>query len=106
MESREQIANHIKQYKAQDVKLLYDLMVKILLGNNDFHLDEKAGRDDLISVIEEETGKKIDYQLDTVIGKESVKIFRQIEELEFSGSKLKKAQRVELMADVLGDDTF
>jgi len=106
MESREQIANHIKQYKAQDVKLLYDLMVKILLGNNDFHLDEKAGRDDLISVIEEETGKKIDYQLDTVIGKESVKIFRQIEELEFSGSKLKKAQRVELMADVLGDDTL
>ena len=31
-ESREQIANYIKQYKAQDVKLLYELMVKILLG--------------------------------------------------------------------------
>lgn len=44
-ESREQIANHIKQYKSQDVKLLYELMVKILLGNNDFRLVEKAGMD-------------------------------------------------------------
>lgn len=37
-ESREKIANHIKQYKAHDVKLLYELMVKILLGNNDFRI--------------------------------------------------------------------
>lgn len=105
-ESREQIANYIKQYKAHDVKLLYELMVKILLGNNDFRLVENAGRDDLLPVIEKETGKMIDYQLDTIIGKESVKIFRKIEELEFSETKLKKAQRVELMADVLGDDTL
>lgn len=27
-ESREQIANYIKQYKALDVKVLYELMVK------------------------------------------------------------------------------
>ncbi len=60
-ESREQIANYIKQYKAQDVKLLYELMVKILLGNNDFRLVGKAGRDDLRPVIEKETGKRIDY---------------------------------------------
>ena len=105
-ESREQIANYIEQYKEQDVKLLYELMVKILLGNNDFRLVEKAGRDDLLPVIEKETGKRIDYQLDTIKGKESVKIFRKIEELEFSETKLKKAQRVGLMADVLGDDTL
>ena len=105
-ESREQIANYIEQYKEQDVKLLYELMVKILLGNNDFRLVEKAGRDDLLPVIEKETGKRIDYQLDTIIGKESVKIFRKIEELEFSETKLKKAQQVGLMADVLGDDTL
>ena len=47
-ESREQIVNYIKQYKAQDVKLLYELMAKILLGNNDFRLVEKAERDDLV----------------------------------------------------------
>jgi hypothetical protein len=81
-------------------------MVKILLGNNDFRLVEKAGRDDLFPVIENETGKRIVYQLDTIIEKESLKMFRKIEELEFSESKLKKAQRVELMADVLGDDTL
>lgn len=105
-ESRDQIANFIKQYKAQDVKLLYDLMVRILLGNNDFRLDEKAGRDDLIPLIEKETGKMIDYQLDTIIEKESLNIFRKIEELDYYKNKLKKAQRVELMADVLGDDTL
>jgi len=105
-ESREQIANHIKQYKVQDVKLLYELMVKILLGNNDFRLVKNAGRDDLFPVIEKESGKRIDYPLDTIIEKESLKIFIKIEELEFSETKLKKAQRVELMADVLGDDTL
>ncbi len=36
----------------------------------------------------------------SVIGKESAKLFRNIEELEFSESRLKKAHRVELMADV------
>lgn len=105
-ESREQIANHIKLFKSQDVKLLFELMVKILLGNNDFRLVEKAGRDNLFPVIENETGKRIGYQLDTIIEKESLKIFRKIEELELSETKLKKAQRVELMADVLGDDTL
>jgi len=105
-ESREQIVNHIKQYKSQDVKLLYELMVKILLGNNDFRLVEKAGMDDLLPVIEKETGKRIGYQLDSIIEKETLKIFRKIEELEFSETKLKKAQRVELVADVLGDDTL
>ncbi|WFR58902.1 SEC-C metal-binding domain-containing protein [Anaerocolumna sp. AGMB13025] len=105
-ESRDQIANHIKQYKPQHVTLLYELMVRILLGNNDFRLVEKADRDDLFPVIEKETGKTIDYQLDTIIGKEALKTFKKIEELEFSETKLKKAQRVELMADVLGDDTL
>lgn len=105
-ESREQIANHIKQYRAQDVKLLYELMVRILLGNNDFRLVEKADRDDLLPVIEKETGKTIDYQVDTIIGKEALKIFKKIEEIEFSEIKLKKAQRVELMVDVLADDAL
>lgn len=106
MESREQIANHIKKYRAQDVKLLYDLIVKILLGNNDFRLVAKAGGDDLLPVIEKETGKMIDYQLDTIIRNESLEVFEEIEELEYSERKLKKAQRVRLMADVLGDDTL
>lgn len=105
-ESREQIANHIKQYRAEDVKLLYELMVRILLGNNDFRLIEKADRDDLLPVIEKETGKTIDYQVDTIIGKEALKIFKKIEEIEFSEIKLKKAQRVELMVDVLADDAL
>ena len=105
-ESKEQIVNHIKQYKAQDVKLLYELMVKILLGNNDFRLVEKAGMNDLFPVIEKQTGKRIVYQLDTIIGKESLKTFRKIEELKLAETKLKKAQHVELMADVLGDDTL
>ncbi len=106
MERREQIANYLKQYKAQDVKLLYELMVKILLGNNDFRLVENAERDDLRPVIENETGKKIGFLLDTVIGKDGLKIYNKIEELEYSAIKLNKAQRVELMADVLGDDTL
>lgn len=105
-ESREQIENYIKKYGAQDVKLLYELMVKILLGNNDFRLVNNHGEESLFPIIEEETGKKIKYQLDTIIGKESVKTFRNIEELEISGAKLKKAQRVNLMADVLSDETL
>lgn len=105
-ESREQIANYIKQYKAQGVKVLYELMVKILLGNNDFQLVENAGKDDLLPVIERETGKRIDYKLDTIIGKEPAKLFRKIEELELSEIRLKKAQQIELMAEVLGDDTL
>ncbi|WP_097004323.1 hypothetical protein [Lacrimispora amygdalina] len=53
-----------------------------------------------------ETGKRIDYKLDTIIGKESAKLFRKIEELEFSETRLKKAQQIELMAEVLGAETL
>jgi len=106
MEGREQIVNHIKNYRAQDVKLFYEIMVKILLNNIDFHLVKNVEKEDLISIIEEQTGKKMDYHLGTIIGKEALKIFSEIEDHEFSKTKLKKTQRVGLIADVLGDDTL
>jgi hypothetical protein len=86
--------------------MLYDLMAKILLANNDFRLAENTEGDDIRPVIEEETGEKIDFSMDTVVGKKALDIYSKIEKLDYSDVKLTKAERVELIADVFSDDTL
>ncbi|MGN0335588.1 MAG: YecA family protein [Lachnospiraceae bacterium] len=103
MKSKEQIIKFMKGYKAGDVRMLYELMVKVLLGNEDFRIARNAGNDDICSVIEEETEERIDFSLDTLIRGESLEIFNTIEEIEFMEKKLKKADRIELIGSVLGD---
>ena len=106
METKVQISKHMQQYRTNDVKMLYELMSKILLGNNDFRLAELVDTDDVRSVIENETGEKIDFPIESVIGKEKLAVWKKIDSIEYNGTKLKKADRVELIADVMSDETL
>ena len=105
-ETRGHIVNHVKKLYANEVELLYDLMSQILLVNNDFRLVKNAEEDDLLSVIEENTGERIDFPLDSIIEDHSLAIYARIEELDISHAKLKKSERVGLIADVMSDDTL
>lgn len=103
---REYIVNHVKKYYANDVEMLYNLMSQVLLTNNDFRLVKNALNDDLLSVIEEDIGESIEFPLDSIIDDYSLAIYTRIEELDKSHSKLKKTERVGLIADVMSDDTL
>lgn len=106
MVTKIQIAKHMQQYRANDVKMLYELMSNILLANNDFRLAKLADMDDLRPVIEDETGETIDFPMESVIGTETLAVWNKIDEIEYNGTKLKKADRVELIACVMSDDTL
>lgn len=105
-DTREHIVNHVKKLYANEVELLYDLMSKILLANNDFRLVKNAEKDDLLSVLEENIGERIDFPLDSIIEDYSLALYARIEELDNSHAKLKKSERVGLIADVMSDDTL
>lgn len=106
METKEKILKHIKRYKADDLKMLYVLMSKILLGNNDFRLAAYANKDDLRPIIEEETEEMIDFPMDAIIGIDELEIWKKIESIEMSGTKMKKLERAEMIASVMSSDTL
>ena len=105
-DTREHIVNHVKKLYANEVELLYDLMSKTLLANNDFRLVKNAEKDDLLSVLEENMGERTDFPLNSIIEDYSLALYARIEELDNSHAKLKKSERVGLIADVMSDDTL
>lgn len=62
MEIKAQITKKLQKYKADEIKTLYQLMLRVLSGNDDFRMVQNADTDDLRPVIEGETGEKIDLQ--------------------------------------------
>lgn len=106
METKVQIKKYIQSYKATDVKLLYEVMSNILLGNQDFRLAGMTGPDDIRPEMEKETGETIDFSMESVLGTEALAIWNRIDDIDFNGTKLKKSDRVELIACVMSDDTL
>ena len=108
METKEQIVKHLRKYKADDVKVLYSLMSKVLLGNNDFRIVDSANGDenDFRPIIEEETEEKIDFSMDEMIDQEALAIWKKIDEIDMNGTKLKKADRIEWIASAMSNDTL
>ena len=67
MEIKAQITKKLQKYKADEIKTLYQLMLRVLSGNDDFRMVQNADTDDLRPVIEGETGEKIDFAMESII---------------------------------------
>ena len=95
MEIKAQITKKLQKYKADEIKTLYQLMLRVLSGNDDFRMVQNADTDDLRPVIEGETGEKIDFAMESIILGESLKLWQDIQAEEAEKVKLKKADRIE-----------
>lgn len=93
----------LQKYKADEIKTLYQLMLRVLSGNDDFRMVQNADTDDLRPVIEGETGEKIDFAMESIISGESLKLWQDIQAEEAEKVKLKKADRIERIASVMSD---
>ena len=47
MEIKAQITKKLQKYKADEIKTLYQLMLRVLSGNDDFRMVQNADTDDL-----------------------------------------------------------
>ena len=106
MEIKAQITKKLQKYKADEIKTLYQLMLRVLSGNDDFRMVQNADTDDLRPVIEGETGEKIDFAMESVISGGSLKLWQDIQAEEAEKVKLKKADRIERIASVMSDATL
>lgn len=106
MEIKAQITKRLQKYKADEIKTLYQLMLRVLSGNDDFRMVQNADTDDLRPVIEGETGEKVDFAMESVISGESLKLWQDIQTEEAEKVKLKKADRIERIASVMSDETL
>ena len=79
MEIKAQITKKLQKYKADEIKTLYQLMLRVLSGNDDFRMVQNADTDDLRPVIEGETGEKIDFAMESIISGESLKLWQDIQ---------------------------
>ena len=79
MEIKAQITKKLQKYKADEIKTLYQLMLRVLSGNDDFRMVQNADTDDLRPVIEGETGEKIDFAMESIILGESLKLWQDIQ---------------------------
>ena len=106
LKTKEQLIKSLKKYPADDIKIIYEIISRVLLANEDFRIAKYAISDDIRPIIEEETKEKIDFPMDTVIQEASLNVFSQFEDNEYSGRRLKKQERMELIADVMLDETL
>ena len=106
MKIKAQITKRLQKYKADEIKTLYQLMLRVLSGNDDFRMVQNADTDDLRPVIEGETGEKVDFAMESVISGESLKLWQDIQNEEAEKVKLKKADRIERIASVMSDETL
>ena len=101
MEIKAQITKKLQKYKADEIKTLYQLMLRVLSGNDDFRMVQNADTDDLRPVIEGETGENIDFAMESIISGGSLKLWQDIQAEEEEKVKLKKADRIERIASVM-----
>lgn len=106
MEIKAQITKKLQKYKADEIKTLYQLMLRVLSGNDDFRMVQNADIDDLRPVIEGETGEKIDFAMESIISGGSLKLWQDIQAEEAEKVKLKKADRIERIASVMSDSAL
>ena len=83
----------LQKYKADEIKTLYQLMLRVLSGNDDFRMVQNADTDDLRPVIEGETGEKIDFAMESIISGESLKLWQDIQAEEAEKSKIKEGRQ-------------
>ncbi len=62
MEIKAQITKKLQKYKADEIKTLYQLMLRVLSGNDDFRMVQNADTDDLRPVIEGRQEKRSTLQ--------------------------------------------
>ena len=86
-------AEKLQKYKADEIKTLYQLMLRVLSGNDDFRMVQNADTDDLRPVIEGETGEKIDFAMESIISGESLKLWQDIQAEEAEKSKIKEGRQ-------------
>jgi len=72
----------------------------VLLSNEDFRIVKYRNVDDICPVIEEETGQKIDFPVAQMMKEDSMSVITTMDLIDYEKRKLKKMDRMELLADV------
>lgn len=103
---RTQLINYFDEYNDESIQILCSEIISMLLANCDFFMFSDEMDQRIIAEIEEETGGKIHYAPDTIIGEESLAIYNRAREVEDSEQELTRQEQIELIADILSDDTL
>lgn len=103
-ESREEIAEYLNRYKAEQVKSMFYLFAKLLSVNEDFRLVAINGESEALEIIEEEIGKKPICSLFDELSDEQISLLQEVMDAELHEKKVTKKKAVDLMSRAFSDD--
>ena len=103
---KKQIKKQLNSMKAAEVKMYHFLLRKTFLSNQDFRMVADGSWKEMTEIIGEETEQRIDFSITDIANQEVADTWNLMEEEDFHQKKLKKAECIEQMVRVLGDDTM
>ena len=103
---KKQIKKQLNSMKAAEVKMYHFLLRKTFLSNQDFRIVADGSWREMIEIIGEESEQKIDFSITDIANQEVADTWNLMEQEDLLQKKLKKAECIEQMAMVLGDDTM
>lgn len=92
---------HLKQYKVADLRMYLEIICNTLLGDMDFSL--ALHEDELPEIIEKEL-PQTKGKMDALFSKETLDLYRRLQDYCFSEENLKKVETRELLAEALADE--
>ena len=105
-ERKTQIKKRLNSMKAAEVKMYHFLLRKTFLSNQDFRIAADGSWEEMMDIIGEQTEQKIDFPMTEIVNQELTDIWNLMEQEDFDQKKLKKAECIEQMMEVLSDDTM
>ena len=106
-ESKEQIRKHLERYKADEVKLLFSVVAESLLNNEELILAGDAeGEKEMFNLVAALCGKNVPFSFEHLLDTQELSIVDELDKISFEKKKIRKAQRLDLIAEVFCSDSL
>ncbi len=88
----------------RDIDMILDLVVQLTIRNPELSELAACDKHEFFDIVAEETGVDIDSKIYEILQGERLELYEKIADMAENPRKLKKQEKVEFIADALGDD--
>ncbi len=104
MERRAKIQKYLKQIYVKDIEMVFEIVVQLTARNPELRELAELDKRDFLGIVSEETGENIDNKTFELLQGERLVLYKKICDMADNPRKLKKQEKVNFIAEVLGDD--
>lgn len=104
MSRQDKIQKHLRKHYVRDIDMILDLVVQLTIRNPELSELAESDKHEFFDIVLEETGENIDSKIYEMLQNKSLELYKTIYDMAENPRKLKKQEKVDFIAEALGDD--